>query len=159
MDKVSKRKVHTVSITIRWYEDEVMADCEHCNQKFNMAMNHQDAGMVASGGELQHRIIKASASLKGKRLLPSDRIVLNALRQRVPKGKQVTIPVRIRDLEAECEISRRQVQICVKRLKERGLIKRLIGDTELGRTGGYQYQLSKDVLSGHHAEVRTLENL
>lgn len=141
MDKVSKRKVHTVSVTIQWYEEEAITDGENCKP------GHNTAAGKSRDSSSPHSILKTDAKLPSKRLLPSDRIVLNALRQRVAKGKQVTTRVRTRDLEVECEISRRQVQICVKRLIEKGFIKRLIENTDWGGAEGYRYHLSKEVLS------------
>lgn len=154
MDKVSKHKIHSVSVTIRWCEEAVATDGEHCSLELNIAARNSQDATEAVGRKLPHGVTETGARSRGKRLLPSDRIVLDALRQRIPKGEQVTTMVRTRDLEAECELSRRQVQICVKRLKERGLIKRLIEGTDSGSTGGYRYQLSKDVL-GNHVGAKT----
>lgn len=78
----------------------------------------------------------------GKQLLPSDRVILDALRKRVPQGEQMTVPVRNSELAAECEISRRQVQICLKRLTHRRMIKRLIGESGVGSHAGYRYLMS-----------------
>lgn len=147
MAKVGKRKIHTVSVTIRWCEEEVIAEGKRRGPPLAGAAQSQQH-MVGTGinGEASRNSPRLSVQPSIKRLLPSDRLVLNALRARVPPGKQVTTRVRTRDLEAECEISRRQVQICVKRLRERGLIKRLIEDSDIGGTGGYRYHLSKNVL-------------
>jgi DNA-binding MarR family transcriptional regulator len=79
-----------------------------------------------------------------KRLLPSDRVILDALRARLPKGEQVTKPVRTRELIDVCEISRRQVQICLRRLEEKGLIKRILDGTYIGQQSGYRYQILGD---------------
>lgn len=148
MAKPAKRKVHTVCVTIRWCDDEVVAEDEHGSGiPATLAQSQQHIERSIGYNEALHNVSKLSASLPSKRLLPSDRVVLNALRARVPQGKQITSQVRVRELEAECEISRRQVQICVKRLIEKGLIKRVIEDTNLGNASGNRYHLSKDVLS------------
>lgn len=84
----------------------------------------------------------APAQKSRKQLLPTDRVILDALRRRVPPGEQITVPVRNSELAAECEISRRQVQICLRRLTDRRLIKRLIGELDVGSHVGYRYQMS-----------------
>lgn len=149
MDNTSKRKVHTVSVTIQWCEEEVTAVSRHSRvAPTAVAEGQRHAARMADDGEAPRRMSEAGARLSGKRLLPSDRVVLNALRQRVPQGKQVTTLIRTRELEEECELSRRQVQICVRRLSEKGLIKRLSKNTDLGSTDGYRYHISKNVLRG-----------
>jgi hypothetical protein len=148
MDKVSKRKVCTVSVTIQWCEDDAMAVCEQGRAPLATAAKSQQHPEGVAEGKAPHNTSATSTRPSSKRLLPSDRIVLSALRQRVTQGKRVTTLVRIRELEVECEISRRQVQICIKRLSERGLIKRLIEGTGLAGTSGYRYHLSKDALRG-----------
>lgn len=149
MDKAGKRKVHTVCVTIQWCEEEMMAEGGHGRVALTIAAEGQQyTADIADDSEAPRNMSEPGARLSGKRLLPSDRVVLNALRQRVPRGKQVTTLVRTRELEAECELSRRQVQICVKRLSEKGLIKRLSKSADLGSTEGCRYHLSKDVLCG-----------
>lgn len=144
MAKVGKRKVHTVSVTIQWYEEEPVAQGAHSSAALAIVVQSQPC--IAGADSDDKTLHPQPAQLVGKRLLPTDRLVLNALRSRVPLGKQITTQVRIRELEVECEISRRQVQICVKRLSEKGIIKRLIKNTELGGTSGYRYHLSNDAL-------------
>lgn len=150
MAKVGKRKIHTVSVTIRWCEEEVIAEVDHGEHGspalVTAAQSQHHTKGTANNGKAAHNIARMSALPPIKRLLPSDRVVLNALRARVPQGEQVTTQVRTRELESECEISRRQVQICVRRLRERGLIKRLIDDSDVGGNGGFRYHLSKDAL-------------
>jgi hypothetical protein len=85
------------------------------------------------------RLPRAATRKSEKRLLPSDRVILDALRQRVPQGKQITTPVRNGELMEECSISRRQVQICLKRLTGKGLIKRLANGTDVGTNAGSRY--------------------
>lgn len=148
MAKVSRGKVHTVSITIQWREDEAeFTEGTSNSSNFNKSTQSQQLIEEANYGDLKRNsTYLTSAARSGKRLLPSDRVVLTALRDRVPKGKQVTTLVRTRELEAECEISRRQVQICLRRLNESGLIKRLPEGVIGGGQDGYHYQLSKHVL-------------
>ena len=67
--------------------------------------------------------------------------MFNALLQRVPRGKSMTLPVRVKELMIECEISRRQVQICLRRLAEMGLIRRLTDDIGLGSQKGFRYEI------------------
>jgi hypothetical protein len=149
MDKVSTGKMHTLSITIQWREGETEL-AEGTSNDSNFDKTTQSQRFIAGldyGDAKRNSIYHAGATRSSKRLLPSDRVVLNALRARVPKGAQVTTLVRMRELQAECEISRRQVQICLKRLNEKGLIKRLHEEVTGGSQEGYHYQLSKDVLS------------
>lgn len=148
MDKVSKRKIHTVSVTIQWCEEDAMVVCEQGRAPLATVAKSQHYTEGVVEGEAPHNTSATSAKTSNKRLLPSDRIVLSALRQRVPQGKRVTTLVRTRELEVECEISRRQVQICIKRLSERGFVKRLFEGTGSGDTSGYRYHLSKDALHG-----------
>jgi len=110
MAKRGKGKIHTISITIQWWEEDA----------------------------------ETKAQPSRKRLLPSDRVMLDALRTRLPKGEQVTLPVRTRELIDACEISRRQVQICLRRLQEKGLIKRILDGARVGQQGGYRYQILED---------------
>ena len=100
----------------------------------------------ASEGLHNHPTLRAQ--LHSTRLLPSDRVVLNSLRARILPGAQVTTLVRTLELEAECEISRRQVQICLKRLSEKGIIKRIIEGRGVGSQEGYRYQISHELLQG-----------
>jgi len=146
MAKASKRKVHTISITIQLCEDEAMADVALSGAEISTVVQRaRSAENETNDSEALHSHNDVSAQIT-KRLLPSDRVVLNALRARVPQGEQVTMLVRTRELVVECEISRRQVQICLKRLSEKGIIKRLLEDTSPGSSDGYRYQLAKDVL-------------
>jgi hypothetical protein len=150
MSKVGRGKVHTVSITIQWREEEAeLAEGTFSSSNFDKsARSQQLVEGTTNGHAKQSHTRHASATRSSERLLPSDRIVLNALRARLPQGEKVTTLVRTRELQAECEISRRQVQICVKRLSEKGLIKRVIEAMNLGSTDGYRYHLSEDVLRG-----------
>jgi hypothetical protein len=75
------------------------------------------------------------------RLRPTDKLVLDALRARVPEGAAETAPVTVRELMGECFISRRQVGICLRRLNEKGMINRVGEDTLSGRAEGYRYRI------------------
>ncbi len=146
MAKAGKRKVHTISITIQWCEEEAMADVALSGAEISTAVQREQSAKNETNDSKappSHNDVSAQLS---KRLLPSDRVVLNALRARVPQGEQVTTLVRTRELEVECEISRRQVQICLKRLSEKRIIKRLLEDTCPGSADGYRYQLANNVL-------------
>ncbi len=148
MAKVSRGKVHTLSITIQWREDEAeLAEGTSNGSKFDkIAQSRQLITKAAYVNAKPANLSHTSATRSGKRLLPSDRVVLNALCARVPKGNRVTTLVRTRELQEECEISQRQVQICLRRLNEKGLIKRLSEGEVGGSQEGYHYQLSQDVL-------------
>jgi hypothetical protein len=148
MRKVSRGKVHTVSITVQWREDEAeLAEGTSSSLSFDKTAQSQQLTEEAGRGDANRdRIHHASETHSSKRLLPSDRVVLNALRARVPKGTQVTTLVRTRELQTECEISPRQVQICLRRLNEKGLVKRLLVGVTGGSQDGYHYQLSQDAL-------------
>jgi hypothetical protein len=143
MANPSKGKVHTVTISIRWREaDEWETQITLCNIAPNPRAQSQrpDIDLIDSR-ENKARAGDTSNARLGKRLLPTDRLVLNALSARVPHGERVTLPVKVSELMSECEISRRQVQICLKRLGEKGFIKRLIGGAEAGSHEGHRYQI------------------
>lgn len=89
---------------------------------------------------------QSRAAQRRVRLLPTDRLVLNALRARVPEGEQLTKPVRLQELMEECAISRRQAQICLKRLTEMELINRLSDGMSLGNKDGYPYKILQGLL-------------
>jgi hypothetical protein len=80
------------------------------------------------------------------RLHPTDRLVLNALHARLPKGKRITSPVRLRELMGECGISRSQARICLRRLAEKEIVKRVTEGVALGSHVGYRYELFRYVL-------------
>lgn len=149
MDRVGKRKIHIVSVTIQWCEEDATSEVKQDTVTHAPTAESQRSQKRSRVYDEKLRDpLDASARPHGKRLLSSDRVVLNALRQRVPRGKQVTTPVRTRELEVECELSRRQVQICIKRLSEKRFIKRLSNNADLGNTEGCRFHLSKDVLRG-----------
>lgn len=148
MAKPGKGKTHTVSIIIQWHEgDEDITDSTPSDSEFRVKSLSRNFDGEAQGAG-QHSPQDVPAQHSKNRLLPSDRIVLDALRARVPNGEKVTTFVRTRELETECGISRRQIQICLKRLSEKGYIKRLFDDINPGSTDGYRYQVSTAALRG-----------
>jgi hypothetical protein len=147
MAKPGKGKTHTVSIVIQWHEEGAdITDSPPDDSEFRVKSLSQSLDEGAAYDERQHSTQDIAAQRSSKRLLPSDRVVLDALRARIPQGEKVTRLVRTRELETECGISRRQVQICLKRLSEKGFIKRLLVDSAPGNTDGYRYQLSPNTL-------------
>lgn len=82
---------------------------------------------------------KGDSAHATNRLRPTDKLVLDALRARVPEGSAETAPVTVRELMGECLISRRQVGICLRRLNEKGMINRVGDDALSGRAEGYRY--------------------
>lgn len=146
MDKFGKRKKQTVSITIQWCEEEPILKGKDARALLAPSAQPQLSPESTDADEVLHSHPTLRAQLHSKRLLPSDRVVLNSLRARILPGTQVTTLVRTRELEAECEISRRQVQICLKRLTERGIIRRIIEGRGVGSQEGYRYQISQDLL-------------
>jgi hypothetical protein len=144
MTKSDKSKIHTVSIIIQWHEEDAeQAARNTCTSNGEATSVFKQLKAGVPHNDKQEDIQDRGTQRSSKRLLPSDRVVLDALRARVPRKKQVTIPVRTRELMATCGISRRQVQICLKRLTEQGLITRILDN--VGRQDGYQYLLSQSV--------------
>jgi hypothetical protein len=84
---------------------------------------------------------KAAPARLADRLRPTDKLVFDSLRARVPEGETETPPVRVQELMGECLISRRQVGICLRRLSEKGMITRVGEDTLTGREKGYRYRI------------------
>jgi hypothetical protein len=150
MAKPSKGKIRTVSIIIKWHEEETETAASNPTSANSGAtsLRPRIKEETTQGHGAQINTQTQSVQQPRKRLLPSDRVVLDTLRARLPRGEQVTTLVRTRELMAACEISRRQVQICLRRLSEKGFIKRLLEDADPGNTDGYRYYLSKDALSG-----------
>jgi hypothetical protein len=126
--------VRSITLIIRWHEHEPVTE---------LILHEEDSGVSLPAKELTHSNSKhlppVTTRKAEKQLLPSDRVILDALRRRVSQGKQITTPVRNGELMEECSISRRQVQICLKRLTGKGLIKRLTNETEVGTNAGYRY--------------------
>jgi hypothetical protein len=134
--------VRSITVTIRWREEEQEQATEITlhEGELRTSLSGQKGRELSSGST--KRLPSAAAEKSGKQLLPTDRVILNALCRRVPQGGQITAPVRNGELAAECEISRRQVQICLKRLMEKRLIKRLINESGIGSHAGYRYLVS-----------------
>jgi hypothetical protein len=126
-EEIADNKVRSVSIVIQ--------------------LNDQAGGELATyNNKRLTRPIRARTPRSPDRLLPSDRLVLNALRARVPQGEQVTMPVRLKELMKECEISRSQARICLKRLTEKGLVSRISNGVNWGSQEGYPYKISRNIL-------------
>jgi hypothetical protein len=144
MVRPSKGKIHTVSIIIQWHEEDVeLADSDSNNLHFKESLLCPRVKKVAGYTDKKSDSHNKGVVRSGSRLLPSDRVVLNALCAYVPNGKRVTTPVRTRELVAACEISLRQVQICLRRLAEMKIIRRLTKGTSSGNQEGYRYQVSQ----------------
>lgn len=88
---------------------------------------------------------KGDSARTTDRLRPTDKLVLDALRARVPEGAAETAPVTVRELMGECFISRRQVGICLRRLNEKGMINRVGDDALSGRAEGYRYRIQEQL--------------
>jgi hypothetical protein len=134
--------VRNITVTIRWREGGQEQATEITLQDGDLRTSpphHKSRELLPAN---RRGLPSASVEKSAKQLLPTDRVILDALHRRVPRGEQVTVPVRNGELAAECEISRRQVQICLKRLMEKRLIKRLIGESGIGSHVGYQYLMS-----------------
>jgi len=146
MPRLDKGKLRTVFITIQWLEgDTEVADNKLLNARVPAAVSEpHHKKRLAQGDNKDGTLDKKTEP--NKRLLPSDRIVLQALRARLPCGGHVTAPVRAREIMDSCEISRRQVQICLRRLAEKGYIKRLIHKSDLGSNAGHQCRLTRQAL-------------
>jgi hypothetical protein len=131
--------VRSITVTIRWHEQ---------GQAAELILHEEESGIgsrAERNGELPSdngkRLPRAASEKSKRKLLPTDRVILDALRKRVPRGDRVTVPVRNGELMEECSISRRQVQICLKRLTGKRLIKRLVNETDIGSHTGYRYLL------------------
>lgn len=147
MTKVGKGKVYTITILIQWQEDDD-ADAEGVARAVPSnaaARNKQGRNYATPHVSEGKRAVHVSGRRSQERLRPTDRLVLGALRASISEGTQMTVPVSVRELMAECDISRRQVQICLKRLSEKGLIERLINAADLGSHKGCRYQIAEYV--------------
>lgn len=143
--KDNRNRVCTVSITIQWCEanNGQVTDAIRNIKSAVIAKTKQNIGVKLQSDEYFNRSRRVITPRSISRLLPTDRIVLDALRARVPRNKRTTPAVSIRELVAECMISRRQVQICLRRLEEIKIIRRLIEGSSLGNQEGYRYQVSQ----------------
>lgn len=146
MSRLDKGKLRTVFITIQWLEEDTeVADNKLINVRVPAATSESQHKKRLAQGDYNNGTLDKKTEPR-KRLLPSDRIVLQALRARLLYGGHVTAPVRAREIMDSCEISRRQVQICLRRLAEKGYIKRLIHKSDLGSNAGHQYRLTRQAL-------------
>lgn len=129
--------MRSITLIIRWHERGPTTEIILHEEDSGVDIRAEKSRRLTSGNS--KRPSPATAEKSEKQLLPSDRVVLDALRRRVPQGDQVTTPVRNGELMEECSISRRQVQICLKRLAGKGLISRLVDGVEIGSNAGYRY--------------------
>lgn len=142
MTKFRKGTLHSVSIFI------YLRDEEHDRIEGTVPGTSHSPLFDKQSSQASARPNRRESSYKPKvglkrLLLPTDRIVLNALHARIPWGEHTTELVCVRELAVECEISRRQVQICIKRLTEKRLIKRLVDEKNIGSNNGYRYWISE----------------
>jgi hypothetical protein len=143
MTKGGTGRVRTLSVIIQWSEDQgEEIYISHCiNNEAKETVSKADAKY--GGGTNRRHFSSQGSSKPDTRLRPTDRLILNALRARLHENGQVTAPVTTKELMEECSISRRQVQICLRRLSERGWIERLQAGGNFGNQEGFRYQLPK----------------
>lgn len=149
MAKAGRNRVCTISITIQWCEandDGQARDATFSLKPSVTTKGKQGSGAKSRSDEYPDRSRRVNTQRTVLRLLPTDRIVLDALHARVPRNKRMTPAVSVRELVAECGISRRQMQICLRRLEKMKIIKRLIERSSLGSQEGYRYQVSQVML-------------
>lgn len=134
-----------ISVVIRWREQVGRKEDAPLIAMLSMGIRSNEAADVVEYSESKssrpHPISTANSS---DRLRPTDRLVLNALRARIAPGEQVTRLVRLQELMNECAISRRQVQICLRRLTERGLVNRVPNEIKLDNQEGFAYKISQE---------------
>ena len=145
MVKASRNRICTISITIEWCDAN---DAEATEATFSLKPNviargQQNLRAKSQRNAYSDRSRQAHPQRTVLRLLPTDRIVLDALRARVPRNKRMTPAVSVRELVAEGRISRRQTQICLRRLEAMKIIRRLSEGSSLGNQEGYKYQVSQ----------------
>lgn len=146
-DKMATSLEGGISIIIDWQDSaDGKENILFISRQSETRQSKRKVVIAAHGDKTHSRSRRVSHSRSPNRLLPTDRLVLNALRARVQQGTQVTKPVRLQELMEECEISRSQVRICLKRLTEKGLVNRLDDGVRLGSQEGYSYKLSQEVL-------------
>lgn len=144
MAKAGRNKVHSISILIQWCEvDGGQADDSHYSPQPTVVTQSQQRPEAGVRCAERHDPTRRPAPRTTSRLLPTDRLVLGALLDRIPQGETLTPPIRLRELMEECSISRRQVQICLRRLGERGMISRLTEGVPLGNRDGYRYSVTQ----------------
>lgn len=137
-------KVSSISICIQWQKapDYITANSSHSLTSNREELNQHPAAVTPVREDL-HQTHHINTSQPRDRLRPTDRLVLYALHARVPQGQKTTIPVRLHELMDECSISRKQVQICLKRLAEKGIISRVTEGVVVGTQEGYSYRISQ----------------
>jgi hypothetical protein len=129
--------VRSITLTIRWHDREQAAELILHEEEPRLGSRAEKSReLLPSNGK---RLPRVAAEKSERKLLPTDRVILDALRKRVPRGDRTTVPVRNGELMEECSISRRQVQICLKRLTGKGLIRRLVEGEDIGSHVGYRY--------------------
>lgn len=145
MSKVGKGKVYTITILIQWQDDDVadIEDIARGVQSNTTSRNKGDRNYATPQGLKGKSAFHVSERHPQERLRPTDKLVLSALRASVSEGTQVTVPISVRELMVECQISRRQVQICLKRLIEKSLIERLVNAGDWGSHEGCRYQIAR----------------
>lgn len=145
MAKADRNKVCIVSITIQWCEanDGHTREADRNPELGIPTKSKQNTERGSRSDEFTNRSRQVHVSRTIDRLRPTDRIVLDALRAHMPENKRVTPAVRISQLVSECMISRRQVQICLRRLEGMKIIRRLTNSSSLGSQEGNRYQVSK----------------
>lgn len=109
----------------------------------NVTAEGGSADLSSDKKERRASAAKGDSARTTGRLRPTDKLVLDALRARVPEGTAETAPVTVRELMGECFISRRQVGICLRRLNEKGMINRVGDDALSGRAEGYRYRIQE----------------
>jgi ribosomal protein S25 len=136
-------KVKSISVVIQW-DDQACGkeDAPLISEHSTAIQSNVATNAAACSSKKNRRSRRATVPRSPDRLLPTDRLILNALLARIPQGKQITKPVRLQELMEECEISRSQARICLKRLTEKGLIKRISDGVKLGSQEGYSYKIS-----------------
>lgn len=146
MVKASSNRVCIISITIQWCDaNDAEATETTCRIKptVTAARGRQNLRPKSQSDKYPAQSQQAHTQRTVLRLLPTDRIVLDALRARVPRNKRMTPAVRVGELVAECRISRRQTQICLRRLEAMNIIRRLTEGSSLGNQEGYRYRVSQ----------------
>jgi hypothetical protein len=145
MVKASRNRVCTISITIEWCDanDSEVTEATSILKPSATARGKQNLRAKSQSNEYPNRPQRVLPQRTVLRLLPTDRIVLDALRARVPRNKRMTPAVSVRELAAECRISRRQMQICLRRLEAMKIIRRFTEGSGLGSQEGYKYQVSQ----------------
>lgn len=147
LNGILKRESHSISICVH-------LNNESCSPPINSLDSlHSDMDMMGQpytiktgeGCDKPCRAPQVEVSRLSNRLRSSDRLVLIALRSRVPEGTSITQLVRVRELMEECSISRKQVQICLKRLSEKKMISRITKGVIVGSQEGYRYRILRGI--------------